>query len=59
MSPHWIPGLETVPLYDMPARVVEHVNELAVGILVMVYVLSRSKIMYAVPTRVTCAPIEK
>jgi hypothetical protein len=59
MSPHWIPGLETVPLYEMPARVVEHVNELAVGMLVMVYIPSRSKMTYAVPDRVTCAPIEK
>jgi hypothetical protein len=43
----------------MPARVVEHVNELAVGMLVMVYIPSRSKMTYAVPDRVTCAPIEK
>jgi hypothetical protein len=38
-----IPGVDTVPLYEMPARVVEHVNELAVGMPVMVYVPSRSK----------------
>jgi hypothetical protein len=44
MSPHWIPGVETVPLYEMPARVVEHVNEFAVEIVEIVYVPSRSKI---------------
>jgi hypothetical protein len=40
-----IPGLDTVPLYDIPARVVEHVNEFAVGMLAIVYVLSRSNIL--------------
>jgi hypothetical protein len=45
MSPHAIPTNDMVPLYDIPARVVEHVNELAVGIDATVYVPSRSKIL--------------
>jgi hypothetical protein len=59
MSLHWIPGLDAVPLYEIPVSVVEHVNELAVVMPVMVYVPSKSKIEYAVPDRVTCAPMEK
>ena len=43
----------------MPAKVVEHVNEFAVGIVEIVYVPSRSKIEYAVPDKVTAAPTEK
>jgi hypothetical protein len=43
----------------MPARVVRHVNELAVGIVATVYVPSTSNIEYAVPANVTEAPIEK
>jgi hypothetical protein len=54
-----MPITDAVPLYEMPARVVEHVNEFAVGMLAIVYVPSRSNILYAVPARVTCAPIEK
>jgi hypothetical protein len=43
----------------MPDRTVEHVNEFAVGIPLMVYVPSRSKIEYAVPVKMTAAPMEK
>jgi hypothetical protein len=40
-----MPTNDMVPLYEMPARDVEHVNEFAVGMLVTVYVPSRSKIL--------------
>jgi hypothetical protein len=53
-----MPTNDMVPLYEMPARVVEHVNEFAVGMLVTVYVPSRSKILYVVPDKVTAVPTD-